>query len=133
MKNSLWLKHFAFTTANPRNCASGICQRHDGEGNEFIDFTAFDIECEDSLTTYEQKLNKLRAIGIDTVDYHYVGNKDMALKIICELDEGRAYLDYNIDGLVICINDLKLQSELGYSDAGTRPKFSIAYKLFKYV
>ena len=43
-----------------------------------------------------------------------------------KIEKSRSSLDYDIDGMVIKINDLKLQSRLG--NTSNSPRWAIAYK-----
>ena len=42
------------------------------------------------------------------------------------MDEGRHHLPYDIDGIVIKVNDLQLQDQMGFTSKS--PRWAIAYK-----
>lgn len=55
-----------------------------------------------------------------------VSDIDGILKFIEDITEKRSKLPYEIDGVVIKVNDIKMQEELGYT--AKYPKWATAYK-----
>jgi DNA ligase (NAD+) len=111
--------------ANPRNAASGISKRLDGKGNEHLTVICYSIEGEDYDT--EQELFKaLDQMGFLTPTYK-TGTLAEVLKTYEQYqDEIRDTLDYDIDGLVIRVDDRADQLALG--EKNHRPKGAIAFK-----
>ena len=117
--------------ANCRNAASGSIRQLDSSiassrGLDmyvytFVDCSSFGIYKQSEALDYADKLgfktNKERrvCIGIENV-IEYI--KEYTLK--------RDSLDYDIDGVVIKVNDLKLHDKIGYTMK--TPKWAIAYK-----
>jgi DNA ligase (NAD+) len=126
MLNSVWKKDFS-DKANPRNAASGVSKRLDGVGVDKLNIIFYQVLGDvDFQTEVEQfKWLKDRKIGIpeywvfksaDEVNKHWRNYQD----------NERSKLDYEIDGLVIRINDLAKQMSLG--DKDLRPLGAIAFK-----
>ena len=117
-------KHFA-GTANPRNTANGCMKRHDGTGSEHL--TIFVYEISGAAGCKSDELRVLRAWGFKTPEFTVA---ETATHVQSVYDgyvaEKRASLDYEIDGLVVCLNDNEARTSLGDSDG--RPKGSVAYK-----
>lgn len=116
--------------SNSRNAASGISQRLDGQFSEFCSLYAVDLESRDVLqnvSTEENKINFLQKLGFITVENFLCQNFDQVEKIYQQfLNKTRQNYPFEIDGLVIKINDLDLQHKLGAKN--NRPKGQVAYK-----
>ena len=114
---------------NSRNAISGISQRLDGKFSELCSLYAVDIlfESKHNLSTEQEKINFLKHHGFTTVEDLHCQNFDQIEKIYQEfLSEKRKNYPFEIDGLVIKINDTKLQHRLGSKN--NRPKGQVAYK-----
>ena len=123
----LWKKYFP-TKANPRNAGTGITMRKsEPEGNKYINAYAFDITCDVKFKTQEQKLRLLRALGFETVRYFVARSKREVEASWNRYKEQRSSLPYEIDGVVVCIDDLAVQDALG-STSDDRPKGQTAWK-----
>lgn len=123
----LWKKHFT-TKANPRNAGTGITLRKsEPEGNKHINAYAFDITCDVKFKTQEQKLKLLRALGFETVRYFMAPTKAQVEASWKKYNEQRSSLPFEIDGVVVCIDDLVVQEALG-STSDDRPKGQTAWK-----
>ncbi len=125
--------------ANPRNAASGICKRSDGKGSEHltvmvykvVDSTTHAFKTEEEVFQFLKSdfLTPNRALfqpkkSPQDHESHW-GNGPDDMRTAYQKSE-RAALDYDIDGLVIAINDLAIQDSLGSKDG--RPKGAVAYK-----
>lgn len=117
--------HFA-TYANPRNAASGLCRRFDGEGSQHLTVLFYQVLGQDFLSEQEQFdfLQKAKAI---TPNYKLCKSAKEVSQMWQEYqDKTRASLDYEIDGLVAAVNDVRVQEALG--ETNMRPKGKIAFK-----
>ena len=127
--------------SNSRNAASGISQRLDGKYSEYCSLFAVDIHenkvethhdaslqnKKNSFFTETDKINFLKTHGFATVDNFLCDNFDQVEKIYQQfLNKSRGEYPFEIDGLVIKINDLNLQHQLGSKN--NRPKGQLAYK-----
>lgn len=118
------------TYSNSRNAASGISQRLDGQFSEYCSLYAVDIYSNSPSTTFDtesDKISLLKQYGFATVDTFVCRNFDEVETIYQKfLNTTRLTYPFEIDGLVIKINDLILQHQLGSKN--NRPKGQVAYK-----
>ena len=116
--------------SNSRNAASGISQRLDGKYSQYCSLYAVDLESRDVLqnvSTEQQKIEYLKANGFVTVQNFCCSNFPKIETIYQKfLTKARIEYPFEIDGLVIKINDLKIQNELSIKN--NRPLGQVAYK-----
>ena len=125
----------AMTYSNPRNAASGLSQRLDGKYSEFCSLYATDIFINPDVrvghcptpTTEINKINFLNSLGFTPVESHLCQSFEEIETIYQQfLTKDRLNYPYEIDGLVVKINDLDIAGKLGSKN--NRPKFQVAYK-----
>ena len=116
--------------SNPRNAVSGISQRLDGQFSEFCSLYAVDIFSRDVLqnvSTENDKIHLLKSLGFTPVETFHCQNFDQIEEIYQKfLNQTRLDYQFEIDGLVIKINNTQLQQHLGSQN--NRPKGQVAYK-----
>ncbi|MFA5828230.1 MAG: NAD-dependent DNA ligase LigA [Candidatus Shapirobacteria bacterium] len=111
--------------SNPRNAVSGISQRLDGKFSELCSLIAVDISPEPALES--EKITKLKSLGFIPVETHLCQNFNQIEQIYQQfLTKTRKTYPFEIDGLIVKINNLKIAHHLGSKN--NRPKFQIAYK-----
>lgn len=117
--------------ANPRNAAAGSLRQLDPKlaakrklsvflysVNDFTDFDA---------TTQSGALDELDRLGFKTnQERERVQDIEGVLNYIEKWTAQREQLPYDIDGIVIKVNDLDQQDEIGYTQKS--PRWAIAYK-----
>ena len=115
--------------ANPRNAAAGTLRQLDtaivAKRNlaTFLYQEASPID----VSTQEAVLNKLSKNGFSVNERHILAySMDEVWRFIEQINHERAQLPYDIDGVVIKVNDLSVQEELGFTVKA--PKWAIAYK-----
>lgn len=123
--------------ANPRNIAAGSIRQLDPtitasrNLDMFIyDIARLDLKNEKKLKTpksQEEELNLLKDLGFK-VNTHFkkFNNIDGVIKFWQHWQNVYKKQDYLIDGVVVKVNDHKLQEQLGYT--GKSPRFGIAFK-----
>jgi DNA ligase (NAD+) len=118
---------------NPRNTAAGSLRQIDAAitADRELSFFCYQlgvVERAPDLPTHTATLDWLGTLGFP-VNEHTVTRTtiDDVARRVEELDARRHDLDYEFDGVVVKVNDLRLQSELG-ADAKA-PRWAIAYKL----
>ncbi len=112
---------------NPRNAASGISQRLDSQYSQFCTLLAVDLfSPHQSFQTETDQIDYLKKLGIKVVDTFYCQNFDQIEKIYQDFLTKRVNYPFDIDGLVIKIDDIALQKQLGSKN--NRPKHQVAYK-----
>lgn len=112
--------------SNSRNAVSGISQRLDSQSSDYCSLLAVDIKHPDTETELD-KVKLLESLGFTPVETFHCQNFDQIEEIYQKfLNHTRLHYPFEIDGLVIKINDLKLQHQLGSQN--NRPKGQVAYK-----
>src|SRR5690606_10968091 len=116
--------------ANPRNLAAGILKQQDSAevAKKPLDIFIYQlIEKNETIKTHFDSLKKLKEWGLQTSE-HSRKCKDLehVFDFIKEWDEKRKLLSYDIDGVVIKINDYHQREELGFT--AKSPRWAIAYK-----
>ena len=76
--------------------------------------------------THEENLKQLKRLGFHTNDYWTADTVDEIMKISEEIGASRDNLAFDIDGMVVKLNDLAMQRELGSTSKS--PRWAIAYK-----
>lgn len=117
--------------ANPRNTAAGAIRQLDPRlvASRPMQFHAYDLlrENSDEVPTNEFIYSALRELGL-------IANKHASKlhsifqveKFADQWEEKRKKLPFNTDGLVVKVNDRKLQASLGI--VGKAPRGAVAYK-----
>lgn len=117
--------------ANPRNAAGGSLRQLDPEitrQRQLEMFAYAGILPENAnIYTHFEMLQLLEDNGFKVNKYRAkVDSIDNVIKFCEEWEEKRLNLDYATDGIVIKVNDIKLQQELGFTSHS--PRWAIAYK-----
>jgi DNA ligase (NAD+) len=117
--------------ANPRNAAGGSLRQKDSNVTSEIplQFFAYGFGELEPLTFKNQTdfLKKINEWGFKTNPYNYLANNISEIEAQHDkIEKIRSSLDYDIDGLVVKINDLQLQARLG--NTSNSPRWAIAYK-----
>ena len=115
---------------NPRNTASGSLKLLDANevSKRPLDCYLYYLIGEDlPSTNHYENLQKARDWGFkipNEIKKH--SNVENVLKFINKWDEDRHGLPYEIDGIVIKVNDINLQEEMGFT--AKSPRWAISYK-----
>jgi len=116
--------------ANPRNSASGTLKMQDPKevAKRPLDcFLYFIPSQHNESSTHYDSLIYAKTLGFKiSKNIALCKNIDEILEFIDDWDKGRNQLDYEIDGIVIKVNDLKKQRDLGFT--AKSPRWAIAYK-----
>jgi DNA ligase (NAD+) len=124
LKRSDWKKHLP-EKANPRNGAGGVAKRIDGHQSQHLTVLSYTIEGVD-FDTEAEAFDHMRSMHFFTPNYTVGDLKHAKAQWQKYMDKTRAGLDYDIDGLVVRINDRAHQFSLG--EENHRPKGAIAFK-----
>ena len=112
--------------ANPRNAASGIAKRLDGIGTEHLTIMMYTVNGKD-FDTENNQMDWLGKEGFIIPAFSVHKNIDEAINHYNKYQNSvRDSLDYDIDGVVIRVNNMTDQFALG--DKNHRPKGAIAFK-----
>lgn len=116
--------------ANPRNAAAGSLRQLDSRitASRKLDIFIFNIqECDRSFFTHEEGLEFVKSLGFKIVPYLSVLDTcDQITEKIDSIGVLRKDLPFDIDGVVIKVNDIAMRDE--YGDTGAVPKWAVAYK-----
>ena len=117
--------------ANPRNAAGGSLRQKNSTVTAKIplQFFAYAFGVIEPLTLKNQTefLKKIYEWGFKTNPHNYLAKNVTDIESQHnKVEKIRSNLDYDIDGLVIKINDLNLQVRLG--NTSSSPRWAIAYK-----
>lgn len=117
--------------ANTRNAAAGSIRQLDPSivlGRD-LDFFGYDILVagKDSPITHHARHELLRQLGVPVTEEEIqTQTVEDLLPFIESIAAIREKLAFNIDGIVICVDEINLQQELGI--VGKAPRYAVAYK-----
>lgn len=115
--------------ANPRNTAAGSLRQLDPSitASRNLNFYAYDLVGTGDFKTKEQKYRIMQSWGIATnPNGAVVATVAGIQKFRDHWENTRETLDYELDGIVVSINDLSLYDRAGF--VGKAPRGGIAYK-----
>lgn len=116
---------------NPRNAAAGSLRQKNPKitAKRKLDIFCFNIQQIEGkeITSHKQSLDYIKSLGFKTVpDYKLVSSTDEIIQCIEKIGENRFDLPFDIDGVVIKVDDFNQREILGYT--AKTPKWSVAYK-----
>lgn len=120
-----WKKHFP-GEKNPRNSSNGTVRRTDADGSEHLWTLAFNVlSSEKKWATRREKMDWLRQNGFEP-SYTEVVPADVVYQTVANLLAERPNYPFEIDGLVVHLNDEVIYEKLGENDK--RPYAARAWK-----
>jgi DNA ligase (NAD+) len=120
------MKKHVVTGTSPRNLAAGTSKRFDGTGCDNLTVLFYDVADHLDVATEVEKFAFIRSLGFATPNLQHGGIEDVIALYDAYASGKRAALDYEIDGLVIYVNSLHLQAQLG--EVNHRPRGAVAFK-----
>ena len=115
---------------NPRNGAAGSLRQLNSEVTKERHLRSFIYEITYSngleYKIQSEAIKLLKEIGFNTNDRYIVGSIEDIIGFCEELIQDRNKLDYGIDGVVVKINNVADQLEMGYTEKS--PRWAIAFK-----
>ena len=117
--------------ANPRNAAAGAVRMLDPRitASRKLDFHAYYLRVDGRVPKkrHSEVLESLRTMHFKTsLDAEVCDSIEDVEKYIAKWEEKREKLPFEIDGIVVKVNEIALQSELGFT--AKAPRWAIAYK-----
>jgi DNA ligase (NAD+) len=115
--------------ANPRNVAAGSVRQLDSKvtAERKLDSFQYEIVTDLGQKTHEEEHDMLKALGFKTSPLNAAAkDMDRVFKFRDDLEGRREKLDYEIDGVVVILNDDELFARAG--TVGKAPRGAIAYK-----
>lgn len=118
------------TFANPRNAAAGSIRQLDPKITASRDLSIFVyggiFEKKDAPKTHSETMKKLSQLGFKTNKVSVVQGIGEAIEFCKKTDLVRHSLNYATDGVVIKVDEIAKQEELGFTSRV--PKWAIAFK-----
>ncbi len=115
---------------NPRNTASGSLKLQDSAevANRPLDCLLYQVVTDErKYKTHFENLENARKVGFKVPDTITLATSiDAVFQFVNDWDVKRHNLPYETDGVVIKVNNLQQQEELGYT--AKAPRWAIAYK-----
>ncbi len=116
---------------NPRNAAAGSLRQKNPKitAKRNLDIFVFNVQTADGITfdSHKQSLDLLKELGFKVIpSYIECTSCDQILKRISEIGEERNKYKYDIDGVVIKVDNLEQREVLGKTSKV--PKWAVAYK-----
>jgi len=113
--------------ANPRNATAGSLKLLDSKiaDKRPLKFFAYMGICED-IQTHIEMMSKINSWGFETVPHSLCSGMPEIINFCDKYNQERERLDYEIDGIVVKVNSLEQQIELGSTSKS--PRWAIAYK-----
>ena len=116
--------------ANPRNATSGSLKMQDSKevAKRPLDCYLYYLLGQDLPSTkHAENLKAAKRWGFKIPqEIALCSSIDQVIDFVTQWDEGRHHLPYDIDGIVIKVNDLQLQDQMGFTSKS--PRWAIAYK-----
>lgn len=116
--------------ANPRNLASGTLKQQNSSdvAKKPLDIYLYQlIEHNETIRTHSESLQAMKEWGLKVCEHTRVCNSiDDIFNFINYWDKERHHLSYDIDGVVLKINNYHQREELGFT--AKSPRWAIAYK-----
>ena len=118
--------------ANPRNAAAGSVRQLDPQvsASRKLDMFCYHIDrntLHENIKTQEDVLKSLQHQGLRIcASYKKFTNIDEVIKFCDHWHKKRESLPFEIDGIVIKVNDLEQQKVMGFT--AKAPRFAVAYK-----
>ncbi len=117
--------------ANPRNAAAGSLKLLDPRevAKRKLNLVAYGVEGATSLTSQYEAHHQLKKWGFPTGEKEhlaYCETFDEIVRFAGKIEKERPHLPFEIDGIVIKVDDIKAHAVLGAT--GKVPRFAIAYK-----
>ncbi len=116
---------------NPRNAAAGSLRQKDPKitAKRKLDIFVFNVQQIEGveLSSHKESLDYLKKLGFKTIpNYIRVSDFESIEKRINQIGEERFSLAYDIDGVVIKVDDFEQRQQLGAT--AKTPRWAVAYK-----
>jgi DNA ligase (NAD+) len=117
--------------ANPRNATAGTVRTLEPSvtAQRRLDFFGYGLLADGRpiFERHSQVLKALQAVGFKVNPHHKLAhNLEQVMEFVNQTDTLRDKLPYEIDGVVVKVDRIGLQDELGFT--GKAPRWAIAYK-----
>ncbi|MBO4264880.1 MAG: NAD-dependent DNA ligase LigA [Clostridia bacterium] len=119
------------TFANPRNAAAGSLRQLDSKitAKRNLDIFIFNIQEANGIEfkSHTEALDKMKALGFSVIPMRFFESDDeKIIEDVEKINAARKDLPYDIDGVVIKLDDLSARTICG--ETANVPKWAVAYK-----
>lgn len=129
MSKKVFLEKYAEDFANPRNLVAGLLNSKEATESlkdcQYIKYGA--VPERNTFQTKKQIIDELNSRQRVKVPYHICRISELTEELLIDLFH-KYSIDYEIDGLIIEINDLNQQTTLGREASSNNPVFARAFK-----
>jgi len=128
MPKQVFVDKYSADFANPRNLVAGLLNSKDPSNIlkdcQYIKYGAI---CKRNFFTKQNVINELNKGQASKVQYHICQLSDLSEDLLIELFH-KFSTEYEIDGLIIELNRLELQDQLGRETSSNNPVWARAFK-----
>ena len=128
ISKQVFIDKFSADFANPRNLVAGLLNSKTiSDSLKDCQYVKYGAVCKKNFSTKQEVINELNKGQSSKVKYHICQLSDLSEKLLIELFH-KFSTEYEIDGLIIELNDLKLQDKLGRETSSNNPVWARAFK-----
>jgi len=128
MPKKVFLDKYSIDFANPRNLVAGLLNNKEAT-NPLSDcqYIKYGAVCSNPFNTKKEILDELNSGQVEKVEYHLCKISDLTEDLLIGLFH-KWSTNYEIDGVIIEINDISLQNKLGRENSSNNPVWARAFK-----
>jgi NAD-dependent DNA ligase len=124
----VFIEKFSSDFANPRNLVAGLLNSKTvSESLKDCQYIKYGAVCKRNFSTKQEVINELNNGQASKVQYYICQLSDLSEDLLIDLFH-KFSTEYEIDGLIIELNDLKLQDKLGRETSSNNPVWARAFK-----
>lgn len=124
----VFIEKFSADFANPRNLVAGLLNSKTiSQSLKDCQYIKYGAVCKRNFSTKQEVINELNKGQTSKVQYHICQLSDLSEDLLIDLFHNFS-TEYEIDGLIIELNDLKLQNKLGRETSSNNPVWARAFK-----
>ena len=131
MSKTTFLKKYSTEFANPRNLVAGLLNSKEPQDTlkdcSYIKYGSISKKLSSNYQTKQQVLDSLNSNQEIKVNYHICKISDVTEDLLISLFH-KFGTEYEIDGLIIEINDINSQNKLGRETSSNNPVWARAFK-----
>ena len=124
----VFIEKFSADFANPRNLVAGLLNSKTiSDSLKDCQYIKYVAVCKRNFSTKQEVINELNKGQASKVQYHICQLSDLSEELLIDLFH-KFSTEYEIDGLIIELNDLDLQDKLGRETSSNNPVWARAFK-----
>jgi len=124
----VFIEKFSADFANPRNLVAGLLNSKTvSDSLKDCQYIKYGAVCKRNFSTKQEVINELNKGQASKVQYYICKLSDLTEDLLIDLFH-KFSTEYEIDGLIIELNDLKLQDKLGRETSSNNPVWARAFK-----